>query len=73
MGTWAVLNVPTGVDPTAIRRPRDTGSPMPELLHTTTATTTATTMGPSLVLETIPPLSLTPFPPPDSGSPTETS
>ncbi len=52
---------------------------MPELLHTTTATTTATTMGPSLpppptlVLETIPPLSLMPFPPPDSGSPTETS
>lgn len=33
MGTWAVLNVPTGVDPAAVRRPRDRGSPMPELLQ----------------------------------------
>ncbi len=33
MGWWAVRNVPSGVDPTAERRPRDRGQPMPELLQ----------------------------------------
>jgi hypothetical protein len=33
MGWWALRNVPSGVDPTAERRPRDGGAPMPELLQ----------------------------------------
>ena len=33
MGWWALRNVPSGVDPTAERRPRDGGSPMPEALQ----------------------------------------
>ena len=30
MGWWALRNVPSGVDPAAVRRPRDRGQPMPE-------------------------------------------
>ena len=33
MGWWALRNLPSGVDPTAERRPRDRGRPMPELLQ----------------------------------------
>ena len=33
MGWWAVRNAPSGVDPTAERRPRDRGQLMPELLQ----------------------------------------
>jgi hypothetical protein len=33
MGWWALRNVPSGVDPAAVRRPRDRGNPMPELLQ----------------------------------------
>ena len=33
MGWWALRNVPSGVDPAAVRRPRDRGQRMPELLQ----------------------------------------
>lgn len=33
MGWWALRNIPSGVDPTAVRRPRDGGDPMPALLQ----------------------------------------
>ena len=33
MGFWALKNVPRGVDPHRVRRPRDNGNPMPELLQ----------------------------------------
>jgi hypothetical protein len=33
LGWWALRNVPSGVDPSAERRPRDRGDPMPELLQ----------------------------------------
>ena len=33
IGWWALRNVPSGVDPTAVRRPRDRGLPMPEALE----------------------------------------
>jgi hypothetical protein len=33
LGWWALRNIPSGVDPAAERRPRDGGSPMPELLQ----------------------------------------
>ena len=33
MGWWALRNAPSGVDPTAERRPRDRGRPMPEVLQ----------------------------------------
>jgi hypothetical protein len=33
LGWWALRNVPSGVDPAFVRRPRDRGNPMPELLQ----------------------------------------
>ena len=33
LGWWALRNVPSGVDPTRVRRPRDRGFPMPEALE----------------------------------------
>jgi hypothetical protein len=33
MAWWALRNVPSGVDPTAVRRDRDHGSPMPDVLQ----------------------------------------
>jgi Dolichyl-phosphate-mannose-protein mannosyltransferase len=32
-GWWAVTNLPVGVDPESVRRPRDRGTPPPELLR----------------------------------------
>jgi hypothetical protein len=32
-GWWAVTNLPVGVDPDSVRRPRDRGAPPPELLR----------------------------------------
>ncbi len=32
-GWWAVTNLPVGVDPESVRRPRDRGAPPPELLR----------------------------------------
>jgi hypothetical protein len=33
LGWWSLAHLPSGVDPTAERRPRDRGAPMPELLQ----------------------------------------
>jgi hypothetical protein len=33
LGWWALRNAPSGVDPTAERRPRDRGRPMPDVLQ----------------------------------------
>jgi hypothetical protein len=32
-GWWAITNLPVGVDPELVRRPRDRGAPPPELLR----------------------------------------